>query len=127
MFQVHDLVGFISRAIFSPDLLIASGASRTIGVDLETLTPKATLGSHEHEEEFLYVLRGKGFVKINEKEFAVKPGSVVYTGPHIVHSVHNTENDNFQYLVYEFSIITKVLNLLSGDLVLREIIAEENH
>jgi mannose-6-phosphate isomerase-like protein (cupin superfamily) len=102
-FQVHELVGFISRTIFSPDSLIASEASRTIGVDLETLTPKATLGSHEHEEEFLYVLRGKGFVKINEKEFAVKPGSVVYTGPHMVHSVHNTENDNFQYLVYEFS------------------------
>lgn len=102
-FQVHELVGFISRTIFSPDLLIASGASGTVGVDLETLTPKATLGSHEHEEEFLYVLRGKGFVKINEKRFAVKPGSAVYTGPHIVHSVHNTENDNFQYLVYEFS------------------------
>jgi mannose-6-phosphate isomerase-like protein (cupin superfamily) len=102
-FQVHELIGFISRTIFSPDLLFSSGASRTIGVDLETLTPKATLGSHEHEEEFLYVLRGKGVVKIDDKDFAVKPGSAVYTGPHITHSVHNTENDNFQYLVYEFS------------------------
>lgn len=58
-FQVHELVGFISRTIFSPNLLATSGASRTIGVDFETLTPNATLGSHVHEEEFLYVLPRK--------------------------------------------------------------------
>jgi mannose-6-phosphate isomerase-like protein (cupin superfamily) len=102
-FQVHELVGFVSRTIFSHDSLASHGASRTIGVDFETLTPNATLGSHEHEEEFLYVLSGRGFVRIGNEDFVVKPGSAVYTGPHIVHSVHNTENDNFQYLVYEFS------------------------
>ena len=102
-FQVHNLVGFISRTVFSPEILATSGASRTIGVDLETLTPKSTLGSHEHEEEILYMLRGKGYVRIDTKDFPVRPGSVVYTAPHIIHSVHNTEDDNFQYLVYEFS------------------------
>ena len=102
-FQIHYLVGFISRTVFSPETLAASGATRTIGVDLEILTPKSMLGSHEHDEEILYMLRGKGFVRIEEEEFHVKPGSVVYTGPHIIHSVHNTEDDNFQYLVWEFA------------------------
>jgi mannose-6-phosphate isomerase-like protein (cupin superfamily) len=101
--QIHNLVGFISRTIFSPELLAISGASRTIGVDFETLTPHSTLDSHEHEEEILYMLRGRGFVKIGGKELQVRPGSTVYTPPHIIHSVHNTEDDNFQYLVYEFS------------------------
>ncbi len=30
------------------------------------------------------------------------PGSVAYTGPQVPHSVHNTEDDNLQYLVWEF-------------------------
>lgn len=102
-FQIHYLVGFISRSIFSPEALGAAGATRTLGVDLETLTPKSTLGSHEHEEEILYMLRGRGFVRIGERDFPVKPGSMVYTGPRLIHSVHNTEDDNFQYLVWEFA------------------------
>lgn len=101
-FQMHYLVGFISRSIFSPEALAAAGATRTIGVDLETLTPKSTLGSHEHEEEILYMLRGRGFIRITDRDFPVKPGSMVYTGPHLIHSVHNTEDDDFQYLVWEF-------------------------
>jgi len=84
-------------------MLAVSGASRTIGVDLETLTPRSVLGSHEHDEEILYMLRGKGFVRIGDKDYSVRPGSMVYTGPHIIHSVHNTEDDNLQYLVFEFS------------------------
>ena len=101
-FQVQYLVGFVSRSIFTPEALAAAGASRTLGMDLETLTPKSTLGSHEHEEEILYMLRGRGFVRIGERNFSVKPGSMVYTGPHSVHSVHNTDDDDFQYLVWEF-------------------------
>jgi len=102
-FGIHHLVGFISRTVFDREELAASGATRTLGVDLETLTPKSTLGSHEHDEEILYLLRGKGFVRIREKDFPVRPGSMVYTGPHLVHSVQNTEDDNLQYLVWEFS------------------------
>jgi mannose-6-phosphate isomerase-like protein (cupin superfamily) len=102
-FRIHHLVGFISRTVFSPETLTASGATRTIGVDLETLTPMSSLGSHEHDEEILYMLRGKGYVRIENAEFPVMPGSVVYTGPHMIHSVHNTEDDNFQYLVWEFA------------------------
>lgn len=86
----------------TPDDLRDVGAKRLIGVDLETLTPKSNLGSHEHEEEILYTLRGKGFVRIGERDFSVRPGSMVYTGPHVIHSVHNTEDDDFQYLVFEF-------------------------
>lgn len=99
---VHELVGFVSRTIFSPADLTAAGASRTIGVDLETLTPSSVLPTHTHEEEILYLLRGKGFVRTAEGDVPVEPGSVVYTGPFVPHSVHNTEDDNFQYLVWEF-------------------------
>lgn len=99
---IHELVGFVSRSVFNRSELEASGASRTIGVDLEVLTPRATLSTHAHEEEILYVLRGKGFVRSADGDVQVEPGSTVYTGPHVPHSVHNTENDNLQYLVWEF-------------------------
>jgi len=100
--RITEMVGFISRSIWSPDTLRSLGASKTVGVDLETLTPRSTLGSHEHEEEILYMLRGRGYVLVESKRYTVRPGSMVYTGPHLRHSVHNTENDNFQYLVFEF-------------------------
>lgn len=100
--RVLEMVGFISRTIWSPDKLRSLGGTRTIGVDLETLTPRSELGTHEHEEEILYMVRGEGYVMIGDKRFDVRPGSMVYTGPHVPHSVHNGEDDNFQYLVFEF-------------------------
>jgi mannose-6-phosphate isomerase-like protein (cupin superfamily) len=100
---VCEMIGFRSRSIFSPEVLDKLGASRCIGVDLETLTPLSVLDTHAHEEEILFVLRGKGFVMIGDDKFEVVPGSTVYTGPHLPHSVHNTAQDNLQYLVFEYS------------------------
>ena len=99
---IHELVGFVSRSVFNRSELEAAGASRTVGVDLETLTPRATLSTHAHEEEILYVLRGEGIVRSPAGDIQLGPGSVAYTGPHVPHSVHNTEDDNLQYLVWEF-------------------------
>lgn len=99
---VLEYVGFISRTIFTKAELDANGASRLSGVDLETLTPNETLGTHAHAEEVLYMLRGRGFVRTADGDVPVEPGSVVYTGPSVPHSVHNTEDDNFQYIVWEF-------------------------
>jgi mannose-6-phosphate isomerase-like protein (cupin superfamily) len=99
---VHELVGFTSRTILSRADLDGLGASRTIGVDLETLAPLATLGTHAHEEEVMYMLRGDGFVRTALGDTPVRPGSVVYTGPRVPHSVHNMDDDIFQYLVWEF-------------------------
>lgn len=99
---VLEYVGFISRTIFTKAELDAHGASRMSGVDLETLTPNETLGTHAHEEEVLYMLRGEGFVRTADGDVPVEPGAVVYTGPSVPHSVHNTTDDNFQYIVWEF-------------------------
>ena len=99
---VYEMEGFRSRSIFSPEVLSGMGGTRCIGVDLETLTPLSVLDTHSHEEEILFMLRGKGFVMIDEKKFDVRPGSTVYTRPHAPHSVHNTTHDNFQYLVFEY-------------------------
>lgn len=99
---VHELVGLTSRTILDCEALRSLGATRTIGVDLETIAPRATLGTHAHEEEILYVLRGKGYVRTEAAEIPVEPGSAVYTGPWVPHSVENTEDDNLQYLVWEF-------------------------
>jgi mannose-6-phosphate isomerase-like protein (cupin superfamily) len=99
---VHDLVGFVSRTVFDRGQLEAAGAARTIGVDLETITPRSTLSTHAHEEEILYVLRGRGFVRSPAGDIPLVPGSVAYTGPQVPHSVHNTDDDNLQYLVWEY-------------------------
>ena len=99
---VHELVGLTSRTILDCEAICSLGATRTIGVDLETIAPRATLATHAHEEEILYVLRGKGHVRTEAAEIPVEPGSAVYTGPWVPHSVENTEDDNLQYLVWEF-------------------------
>jgi quercetin dioxygenase-like cupin family protein len=101
---VHELVGFTSRTIFARSDLVAMGASRTLGVDLETLSPRSILATHSHDEEIIYMLRGKGFVRTDSGDTPVEPGSAVYTGSFVPHSVHNTEDEIFQYLVWEFSL-----------------------
>jgi len=98
----HHLVGFISKSIFNREALSILGATRCVGIDLETITPLYLLDTHSHDEEILFVLRGKGNVTIKDSDFPIKPGSMVYTGPHLPHSVHNTSRDNMQYLVFEY-------------------------
>ena len=98
----NEMIGLINRPVWNSETLRALGSSKTLGVDFETLTPHSVLGTHQHEEEILYLLRGEGFVRIKQTNHQVRPGSMVYTGPHVPHSVHNTSDDIFQYLVFEF-------------------------
>ena len=56
--------------------------------------------SHRHEEEFLYVLAGRGIAEIGEQEVEVGPGDFMgFATPSLAHHLSNTFDVDLVYLM----------------------------
>jgi uncharacterized cupin superfamily protein len=56
--------------------------------------------SHEHEEEFLYVLSGRGIAEIGDSEFEVGPGDFMgFPTPSVGHHLRNPFAEDLVYLM----------------------------
>lgn len=53
--------------------------------------------SHPYEHE-VFVLAGTGIVLQGDKEFAIRPGSVVFVPPGVPHQFRNTGNETLRFL-----------------------------
>ena len=60
-----------------------------------TLKKGCSIGYHEHhgEEEIFYIIKGRGIVKDDEREYPVVPGDAVLTGAGSGHSIRNDGDD----------------------------------
>ncbi len=67
---------------------------RLFTIDIGGYTP---LEKHEHEHE-VFILKGKGIIRSEEKEFEVKPGDVIFIGSNELHQIINTSNEPLQFL-----------------------------
>jgi len=56
------------------------------------------LHSHEHEDQFYYVLEGEGVVHLGERDFPLKPGIAVTIPPGVPHAVRNPNDSPLRYL-----------------------------
>lgn len=54
--------------------------------------------SHEHEDQFYYVLEGEGVVHLGEQDFPLKPGVAVMIPPGVSHGVRNPNDVPLRYL-----------------------------
>ncbi len=55
---------------------------------------------HHHEEEFLYILAGKGIADIGDTQHEVGPGDFMgFTAPSLPHSLHNPFDEDLVYLM----------------------------
>jgi uncharacterized cupin superfamily protein len=74
-----------------------------VGVHLVRVQPGAetsVLHYHYHEEEFLYVLSGKGIAEIGEQEYEVGPGDFMgFTAPSLPHTMRNPFDQDLVYLM----------------------------
>lgn len=57
-----------------------------------------------YEHQMIYVVRGKGTVKIGENTYVAKSGDLYYYGPHIPHEFHADEHDPFTVYGLHFSL-----------------------
>ncbi len=80
----------------------ATGLQR-IGVTIGRVPPgKESFCYHFHhgEEEFIYVLSGRGIAEIGEQEFEVGPGDFMgFTAPSVGHQLRNPFDQDLVYLM----------------------------
>ncbi len=56
--------------------------------------------SHQHEEEFLYILAGRGIAEIGDHEFEVGPGDFMgFPTPSVGHHLRNPFDEELVYLM----------------------------
>lgn len=78
------------------------GAKMIRGGGYQVFAPGKAQGDHWHDEEFIYLVRGKGKLISGGKEYEFKAGSAAHNPMNIKHRLINTGNDMFGYLVFEF-------------------------
>ena len=56
--------------------------------------------SHQHEEEWIYVLAGRAIALIDDEEYEVQPGDFIgFPAPSVAHLLRNPGPDDLVYLV----------------------------
>jgi len=74
-----------------------------IGVNLVKIPPgkeSFLYHSHQREEEWIYILEGKGKADIDGKEYEVNPGDFMgFPTPGVAHHLRNPYENNLVYLV----------------------------
>ena len=70
-------------------------------VDHLVLPPDTSVGAHRHEgvEEFYYVMKGAGTVKINDESAPIAKGDAVPVHFNDVHSFANTSAENLEFMI----------------------------
>ena len=76
---------------------------RRIGVHVVRLKPgkeSCVYHAHTSEEEFFYILSGKGITEIDGKEYEVGPGDFMgFPTPSVAHHLKNASDEDLVYLV----------------------------
>ena len=79
----------------------SSGASEhhTVAIVRLPVNGKSDEHYHKEREESYFVIKGEGVAIINDKEFPIKSGSLIYTKPNDRHAFINTGDSEFEYLI----------------------------
>lgn len=101
--QQHTQHQFNDNAVrISQNLTQPTGMQR-IGIHLVRIAPgreSTTHHFHDADEEFLYVLAGRGIAKIGTEEFEVGPGDFMgFPAPSPAHSLRNPGATELVYLM----------------------------
>jgi len=74
-----------------------------VGVSLARVPPgkeSFIYHSHQHEEEFVYILAGRGIAEIDNEEFEVGPGDFMgFPAPSVAHHLRNPFDGDLVYLM----------------------------
>lgn len=83
-------------------LLNAPVTGAELLVDILDYAPGGTSPLHYHRgtEHFFYVLAGRGRILINDQEYPLRPGTVVWIADGEVHKVFADSDEHLQFLEY---------------------------
>ncbi len=75
----------------------------------DILPPGVSIGNHKHtgDEEYYYIVSGKGVMTLDQDRFDVKAGDITAVYPGGVHGLENTSNEDLRIIVISAPIKTK--------------------
>ena len=94
---IHGGCGQIAtRHVLSPDDFYSDWTF----LDHAILSPRGSVGYHYHDflEESFVVLKGQGLMTIDDKTFAVGPGSVTWQGIRQKHGIYNPGPEKLEFV-----------------------------
>ena len=71
----------------------------------DVLEPHASVGihSHEHDEEYYYIISGKGIMTLDGKTFEVEAGDIAAVFPGGSHGLENSSEKDLRVIVFNVS------------------------
>ncbi len=94
---------FNDNAIRSTKTLSSATGLQRLGIHLVTIcqgNDSTTHHYHDADEEFIYIVSGKGTARIGEESFEVGPGDFMgFPAPSDAHSLHNPHAEDLVYLL----------------------------
>ena len=78
------------------------------------VVPKGTILCHSHDftDEIFYITNNSAIMTVNDKEFEVSPGDMIYVSKNESHGFRNESNKEFKMIVFK-------INFQKGDSFLR--------
>lgn len=94
---------FNDNAIRSTKTLSSAAGMQRLGIHLVTISrgnDSTTHHYHDADEEFIYIVSGRGIAHIGEESFEVGPGDFMgFPAPSEAHSLHNPNPEDLIYLM----------------------------
>ncbi len=93
----------IYQASGSSDDISEKNCLRTlINLTLHAIQGRKDSDSHSHEnmEQLYYILSGNAVVRVNDEDYPVMEGDIVYLAPGEKHQLKNSSNDWCEYLIF---------------------------
>jgi mannose-6-phosphate isomerase-like protein (cupin superfamily) len=98
--RVSTLTEDYEEQLMTEEFHALTGAHRFHAIDIQTWDREP----HTNPEETAYILRGKGVMRVDDQEYSVEAGSLVYAPEGAIHGIKNTGPVNtLQYYVMEYT------------------------
>jgi glyoxylate utilization-related uncharacterized protein len=75
-------------------------------VDYAIISPGSSIGEHRHgaNEEMYFILEGRAIMRINDRDYEVKPGDLILNRSGWKHGLRNESSTDVKILVVEVGI-----------------------
>ena len=90
--------------IFTGDTTSTYGTDSMLTAELEFLPGKQLQPPHQHaNEEFQYVIEGRGTWSLNGTEIPLEKGDLMYAKPWDLHGIKNTGTEPLRFFVFKWT------------------------
>nr|BBH93094.1 hypothetical protein KTA_12930 [Thermogemmatispora argillosa] len=86
-----------SKLLVNPD----NSTTRYFDFRLSLYQPRGYAENHvhEHAEHVYYILKGRGLMRLGERQYVVEPHTAIFIPPGVVHSLANTGLEDLLFIV----------------------------